>query len=227
MTRHVVVALATAGLAVAFWAGRMDWDATMRTWRAVGDASIVLLFVSLSLGPTARLWRRVGRLLPWRREVGVWCAITAVIHTLLVLDGWVQWDLSRLLGYEYVAELDRTLRLEPGFGLANLVGAVALGWIVVLGITSSDRAVRTLGSSAWKWVHQGAHVIFYLAVLHAAYFLFIHYTASFHREPPPANWFRWPLLVMGVTVVVLQWSAWLVTARRHRRAVLRRDAVRS
>jgi len=67
----------------------MDWDPEMRMWRAFGDASIVLLFASLSLGPAARLWRRFARILPWRREVGVWSAVTGLVHTVLVLDGWV------------------------------------------------------------------------------------------------------------------------------------------
>lgn len=221
--RHVATAAVAAVLIAGFWLGRLDWDPTMRLWRAFGDASIVLLFASLFLGPAARLWRRFGRILPWRREIGVWSAVTALVHTVLVLDGWVQWDPGRLMGYEFVAELDRTLRLEPGFGLANLIGLVAVAWILVLAATSSDWAMRTLGHEAWKWIHQGAHVIFYLAVLHAAYFLFIHYTASFHREPPSPNWFRWPLLVMGITVAALQWMAFVKTARRRRLARLQRE----
>lgn len=223
--RYVATAAVAAVLIAGFWLGRLDWDPTMRLWRAFGDASIVLLFASLFLGPAARLWRRFGRILPWRREIGVWSAVTALVHTVLVLEGWVQWDPGRLMGYEFVAELDRTLRLEPGFGLANLIGLVALAWILVLAATSSNWAMRTLGPEAWKWIHQGAHVIFYLAVLHAAYFLFIHYTASFHREPPSPNWFRWPLLVMGITVAVLQWMAFVKTARRRRLARMQRDGI--
>lgn len=216
--RHLATAAVAALLVAGFWLGRLDWDPTMRMWRAFGDASIVLLFGSLFLGPAARLSRPFARILPWRREVGVWSAVTALVHTVLVVDGWVQWDPGRLMGYEFVAELDRTLRLEPGFGLANLIGLVALVWMLVLAATSSSWAVRTIGPEAWKWIHQGAYVIFYLTVLHAVYFLFIHYTASFHREPPPPNWFRWPLVVMGISIATLQWTAFARTARRRRLA---------
>lgn len=216
-TRHLAVAL-LAGLTTAgFWFGRMDWDPEMRTWRAVGDSSIVLLFGSLAIGPLAKLWRPAARTLPWRRELGVWCAILALVHTILVLWRWVGWDLARLMGYEVIPELGRSARLEPGFGLANLIGLVAVVWALVLAVTSSNRAVRWLGSPAWKWMHQGAYVIFYLAVLHAVYFLFMHYTASFHREVPEPNWFRWPLLVMGLGVAALQWVAFARTVQRRKK----------
>lgn len=214
--RHAVVALIAAALIGAFWFGRMDWDAEMRTWRAFGDAAIVLLFASLALGPMARLWRRAGRALRWRRELGVWFAVAALVHATLILNGWVQWDFGRFTGYEFVPQLGRTARIEPGFGLANLIGLVALTWGLVLAATSSNRAVRALGPAAWKWLHHGAYVVFYLAVLHAVYFLFIHYTLSFHRMPPPPNWFRWPLLVMGLAVAGLQWAAFVATVRRRK-----------
>lgn len=214
--RHVVTSVLTALLLAGFWASRPEWSPDMRLWRAVGDTAIALLFVSLALGPAAKLFSGTGRLLPWRRPIGVWAALTATVHAVLVLNGWARWSVRRLLGYEFIPELGREVRLEPGFGLANLVGLVALGWMLVLLATSSDRALRFLGPAAWKWLHQGAYVVFYLAVLHAVYFLFIHYTQSFHRAPAPENWFRVPLLVLGATVLALQWAAFTRTVARRR-----------
>lgn len=216
LLRHAAVAVASALLVSIFWSTRMEWDAEMRTWRAFGDAAIVLLFVTLALGPAARLWRPLTKALPWRRETGIWSAVTALIHTILILNGWVRWDWSLFLGYELVPQLGRVARLEPGFGLANLVGLVALVWTLILAATSSDTATRLLGPAAWKWLHSGAYIVFYLAVLHTVYFLFIHFTPSFHRLPPPENWFRWPLLAMGVIVVGLQVAAFVKTVRRRR-----------
>lgn len=216
LTRHAVMAAVTAVLVWVFWTSRPEWSPDMRLWRAVGDAAVVLLFGSLVLGPAVRLWNPAARLLPWRRQVGVWAGLTAIGHALLVIDGWAQWSLRRFLGYEFIPQLEREARLEPGFGLANLIGLVALVWMVVLLATSSDRAVRRLGPGAWKWVHNGANVVFYLTVLHAAYFLFLHYTLSFHRQPAPENWFRWPLLTLGSTVLALQWAAFAASVRRRR-----------
>lgn len=215
--RHVIVFLVAGLLLLAFWSSRPEWSSEMRLWRAVGDAAVILLFASLAIGPLARLYGRAGRLVAWRRQVGIWAAILAVLHALLILDGWTQWSVQRFLGYEVVPQLGREARMEPGFGLANLVGIVALAWLLILLATSSDRALRFLGPPAWKWVHHGSYVVFYLVLLHSVYFLFMHYTLSFHRPPAPPNWFRWPLLLLGLLVLALQWSSFWRTTRRRKR----------
>ncbi|WP_341360957.1 ferric reductase-like transmembrane domain-containing protein [Georgenia sp. M64] len=214
--RHSVLAVATLVLVFAFWRSRMEWTPDMRLWRALGDAAVVLLFASLAMGPAARLSAVAARALSWRRQVGVWAALAAFAHSLLTIDGWARWSVRRFLGYEFVPELGREVRLEPGFGLANLIGLVAAGWLLVLLATSSDRAVRWLGPRGWKWLHGGSHVVFYLVVLHAGYFLFMHYTASFHRAVPAENWFRFPMLVLAAMVLVLKWAAFTRTIRRSR-----------
>lgn len=214
--RHGVLAVVTGLLVAVFWWSRMEWSPDMRLWRAVGDTAIVLLFASLALGPASRLSSFAAKALPWRRQVGVWAGLAAVTHSLLVINGWARWSVRRFLGYEFVPQLGREVRLEPGFGLANLIGLVAVAWLLALLATSSDRAVRLLGPRAWKWLHGGSHVVFYLAVLHSGYFLFLHYTASFHRAVPPENWFRFPLLVLAVAVLVLQWAAFGRTVLRRR-----------
>ena len=222
--RHAVTVAATALLLLGFWFSRMEWSPDMRLWRAVGDVAAVLLFASLALGPATRLFRPLGRLLPWRRQIGIWAGLAALVHGLLVIDGWARWSLQRFLGYEFIPQLGREVRLESGFGLANLVGVVALVWMLVLLATSSDRAVRFLGQGAWKWLHTGAYVVFYLVVLHSAYFLFMHYTLSFHREPAPENWFRFPLVLLGLTVVALQAAAFAQTVRRRRSRAAEEEA---
>ncbi|GAA1223864.1 hypothetical protein GCM10009655_23620 [Rhodoglobus aureus] len=214
--RHVTMAVVTALLVFGFWSTRMEWTADMRLWRAIGDAAIVLLFAALALGPAAKLSARAGNGLSWRRPLGIWAALAALTHTVLIIDGWAQWSIQRFLGFEYVPQLGREARLEPGFGLANLIGLVAVIWMAVLLATSSDRAVRYLGPAGWKWVQSGVYIVFYLSVLHSGYFLFLHYTASFHRTVPDPNWFRFPLLALGAIVVVLQWWAFTRSVRQHR-----------
>ena len=214
--RHLVAAALSLALLLAFWWSRPEWSPEMRLWRAVGDTSAVLLFLTLALGPLAKFSSGAGKALPWRRQLGVWAALTGILHGFLIIDGWARWSLRRFLGYEFVPQLEREVRLEPGFGLANLMGVVALVWMALLLATSSDRAVRLLGPLAWKWLQGGSYVVFYLVALHAAYFLFLHYTASFHRMPPEPNWFRFPLLTLAVAVFLLQWAAFARTVRRRR-----------
>lgn len=214
--RHALVAVLSVLVSFPFWMGRPNWDPEMRLWRAIGDGSFVLLFATLAIGPLARHWRVATRMLPWRRELGIWYTVLALVHTLLILDGWVRWEWMSFFGFQFIEQLGRFARVEPGFGLSNLVGIVAIGISLVLLVTSSDWAVRRLGGSSWKWLHYGAYVVFYLVALHSLYFLFMHYLESFHRRvPDDLNWFRYPFLVATSLVLYLQMSAFLITVRNR------------
>ncbi len=208
LIRHAVVALVSTALVGFFWATRSNWVADMRLWKAVGDAAYVLLLASLTLGPLTRLVPATRGWLRWRRQIGIWFALAATLHGGLILNGWARWSLRRFLGYEFVPQLNREARLEPGFGLANLIGIVALILALVLAATSSDRALRRLGRPAWSWLHRLTQTILVLSLLHGSYFLFIHFTLSFHKAAPPdLDWFRLPFLITGLGVVALQATA--------------------
>ncbi len=214
--RHGIVAAGAAGLVAIFWAARSNWVAEMRLWKAVGDAAYVLLLLALILGPLARLFPSTRSWLRWRRQIGIWFALAATLHGVLILNGWARWSLRRFLGYEFVPQLGREARLEPGFGLANLIGLTALVLALILAATSSDLAMRLLGRPAWTWLHRLSETVLVLSLLHGGYFLFIHYTESFHKQPPPnLDWFRMPFLLAGLSVLALQALAF---ARRGRSA---------
>jgi methionine sulfoxide reductase heme-binding subunit len=216
LRKNFVVAFFGALISYGFWLSRPDWDPEMRFWRAVGDGSLILLVLALALGPLARLSPVFGRWLSYRRELGVWFGLFALLHTLLILNGWARWSALKFLGYEYIPELNRVARLEPGFGLANILGLVAMLLTLVLMATSTDYALRKLGGSAWKFLQLSAYTVFYLVVLHTAYFLFMHYTQSFHRNVPEnPNWFRFPFLVITGLVIVLQSVSYLKSLRRQ------------
>ena len=222
--RHAVIVTASLVLIGLFWQGRLDWDPEMRLWRAVGDASLILLYAALAIGPAVRLFpgRVVGSLLPLRRQAGIWFGVLAFVHAALIWDGWARWDVDRLLGYEFIPQLGRLARLEPGFGLANLLGIAALLITLPLLVTSADWAVNKLGGSAWKFLHYGTYVIFWLVVLHTAYFLFMHYAPSFHRPvPPDANWFRVPFVWLTLLVGLLQTAAFAKTVLGQRSRLAR------
>ena len=204
LVRHLVVAVSSVGLVGIFWATRSNWDSEMRLWKAVGDAAFVLLVAALAIGPIARLVRSARGLLRWRRQLGIWFALTATLHAVLILNGWARWSLRRFLGYEFIPQLGREARLEPGFGLANLIGSVALVLALILAATSSDWAMRRLGRPSWVWLHRLAHTVLVLSLLHGSYFLFIHFTESFHKATPPdLDWFRIPFLITGLAVIGL------------------------
>jgi len=200
----------------------------MRLWKAVGDASYVLLLVTLILGPLAKLVPVTRSWVKWRRQIGIWFALTASLHGFLILDGWARWSLRRFLGYEFIPQLGREVRLEPGFGMANIVGVTALVLALVLAATSSDFALRRLGRPAWSWLHRLAQTVLVLSLLHGAYFLFIHYTPSFHKAPIPSlDWFRMPFLLAGLGVIALQATAFMNAAVRTEPAAAKSGQARS
>lgn len=216
--RHLLVALLSLGIYYLFWLSRPDWSPEHRLWRGTGDASFVLLFLALMIGPLSNLWKFAQRFLSWRRELGIWFAVVAVIHGFVILDGWLQWSLMRMMGYEFVPQLERYALVEPGFGLANLMGLTALFFALVLAATSSDRMVNFLGVDSWKWLHYFAYVVFYISTLHAIYFLFLHFGLSGHRPAPDPNWFRWPMVGMALSVVLFQIIGFISVVRRNRKS---------
>ncbi|MDP3137730.1 MAG: hypothetical protein Q8N17_15530, partial [Burkholderiaceae bacterium] len=126
LVRHVAVAFLATGLVLGFAAVHIDFSPMHRWNRAFGDASMVLVALSVGLGPLARFLRGVVRVLPFRRELGIYACLLAIVHAAVILIGWVQWDLMRLFGFEWHPELLTYVMLQHGFGLANAIGLAAL-----------------------------------------------------------------------------------------------------
>ncbi len=219
-TRHLLVSAVAFFLTFVFWLAHYDWDPDMRLWRAFGDAGYSLLFVTLIIGPLSKLWKRSTFLLSWRREIGIWFAVLAVTHGILIANGWANWDVAKFFGYEFIPQLGRIARLEPGFGLANTLGFVAFLWIAVLALTSSNRAMKWLGASSWNWIHTGSYIVFYLVAIHTSYFLFMHYTESFHKTVPPQSTFVIPFIIMSVTILVLQISSYIKVVKSKNKRIV-------
>jgi len=222
LLRHAVMGGIGAGLVYLVWKLNGTWSPDMRLWKAFGGAAFFLLWFAVFIGPVSRLWKGLVRFVPWRREAGIWVAVLGLVHGYLVLDGWVRWSAWSLLGYAYIPELETYLRSEPGFGLANLMGLLALLFIVILAATSFDKAVAFLGIGSWKWLHGFAYVAFYVIALHVVYFAFIHFTPSPERvlmglpTNYPPNPLRFYYLAAILSVFLAQASAFAATVRRER-----------
>lgn len=206
------------------WSVNGTWSLDMRLWKAFGGGSFFLLWFAVVIGPIARLWSPLQYLLSYRREAGVWFFLIALVHGYLVLDGWVRWSVWEFFGYEYVPQADMYLLAESGFGLANLVGIVALTFALALAATSFDRSVNFLGVASWKWLHSFSYVVFYLTALHTIYFAFIQYSPSLLRavlgQPTnyPDNPLKWYYLALFLSVFIAQAVAFAITVRKQRTA---------
>ncbi|MDA7429206.1 ferric reductase-like transmembrane domain-containing protein [Primorskyibacter aestuariivivens] len=217
LSRHVIVLALAILLGYALLLSRSEWSEMHRYNRAVGDVSLILLSMAMAIGPVLRLtnWKWVRRLLLYRRELGIWSVVAAFIHTAIILIGWVELDLWRLFGFEFHPELQQYVMVRHGFALANALGVVALLYGFVLAGTSNDLSQRVLGASVWKFLQQGAYVLWWLVIIHTGYFLFVHFL-DFHRAIPAPNWAQLPFVGLVLTVILIQSAATVGTWRRQR-----------
>jgi len=213
-TRHLVSLLIAVVGTYAFLVSRAEWSEMHRWNRAVGDMSVVMVAFAMAFGPLSRLLPKMRIVIPWRREFGIYGVALAVVHTAIILVGWVQWDLMRLFGYE-LHPSGIYVMLQHGFGLANIIGIIALVYGLVLAISSSNWCQRLLGGAVWKYLQQSAYVLWALIVVHTAYFLYLHFQ-DFHRNTPEPNWAQIPFIVLVLLVIALQFGASYKTWRQKR-----------
>ena len=179
-------------------------DATPETaiLRALGATALVLLHLTLAIGPLARLDRRWLPLLYNRRHLGVITALLGTIHGSFAL---VQFhalgDTSPFLSAltaEGFAARGSDLPFQP-FGVAALLV------LILLASTSHDGWQAVLGPHAWKRLHLGAYIAYGLLGVHVAF-------GALRAEPTP--WLAVALLAGAVTLSALHLAAWWTDRRR-------------
>ena len=196
--RHTLVGTLAVLLVSLFWFSYLEQSGSKAAlWRAFADTAFIFLFITLLIGPLTVLWEPALKVLTWRREFGIWFAILALCHGFLIVSGLFRWDVISTLS-------------QGGLGLANLMGATALFFALILAVTSSDMAVKFLGISSWKWLHTLSYVIFYLVGFHAIHNLFI-------SPLSPEHWFRYIFLIMLFAVPILQLSAFIKIVSSNRK----------
>jgi methionine sulfoxide reductase heme-binding subunit len=117
----------------------------------IGDWTLRLLLITLAITPAQRILH-YPRLVLARRTLGVACAVYACLHiSLYVLDQ--HFDLIKV-----GSEIVRRVYL--------VIGALALSGLIALAVTSTEAAVRRLGSQRWNRLHRLIYPIALLASVH-------------------------------------------------------------
>jgi sulfoxide reductase heme-binding subunit YedZ len=133
-------------------------------------AALAFVVASLALGPY-RVWRRLANPVSFdlRRDVGIWVAILALIHTGLGLT-------VHLRGRMWMYFLDRIhpvhIQLST-FGLANYLGAAATFIFAVLLFVSNDFSLRQLGIRRWKSIQRWSYVAAASTAIHGFAYQFV------------------------------------------------------
>jgi nitrite reductase/ring-hydroxylating ferredoxin subunit/DMSO/TMAO reductase YedYZ heme-binding membrane subunit len=139
----------------------------MRTW---GTCAFLMITFILAIGPLARLDRRWLPVLYNRRHFGVLFFFVALGHGKAVIDYYHAWG---IFGGDTLDKVASALAHDTGVSAGvlpfPLFGIVALGWFLVMAVTSHDFWQKLLGPIVWKSIHMGVYGAYGAVVLHVAY----------------------------------------------------------
>ena len=131
--------------------------------RAFGLAAMVLLFITLSIGPLARLSDRFKPLLYNRRHMGVTVFFLGLIHASLVLLWYHGFSDTNV----FVSLLSTNPNYDRIYGFPfEALGLGALLILFVMAATSHDFWLDLLGAPVWKLIHMLVYPAFALLVGH-------------------------------------------------------------
>lgn len=116
-----------------------------------GSWAVRLMFLSLAMTPARRIFN-LPRLILMRRTLGVAAFGYALVHFGLYIGG------EKLDLWKVASEI--ALRVYLTIGFVAFVGLLALA------VTSTDAAIRRLGSERWNALHRVVYAIALLAIVH-------------------------------------------------------------
>ena len=185
-TRHVTLAALAIAITCLAYAATPPPDVRHRLSMATAYTGLILLAVSLWIGPWNVLRRRPNPVsFDLRRDIGIWTGILAVLHTIIGLTVHLR---GRM--WKYFLKSLHPLKLQnTQFGFANFTGlGAALLFLMLLAI-SNDFSLRSLKTRRWKSLQRWTYAAFLLSVAHG-----IAYQMIEKRRVP------WVLVVAGLMI---------------------------
>jgi sulfoxide reductase heme-binding subunit YedZ len=163
---HLPLALLSAGIVWLLYVTRPYPDMLTRLSFSTAWPALVLLTVTLIIGPWRTLTRKSPVLsLDLRRDIGIWAGILGVLHAgvgqCVHLRGrpWLYYI------YEKTQEHFLPIRYDM-FGFSNFTGLFAALILLTLLATSNDASLRKLSLPGWKSLQRWNYACFALTVLH-------------------------------------------------------------
>ncbi len=164
---HLPLGLASGAAVAALWEARPVSDWVTRLSFATAYPALALMALTLMTGPWNLL---AGRRNPvssdLRRDVGIWAGVLALAHTVVGQN--VHLRGRPWLYYVYGPwEHGHWFPLRHDlFGFNNDTGLLSALVVVALLATSSDWALRRLGTPEWKRLQRWNYAAFALAAAH-------------------------------------------------------------
>lgn len=132
--------------------GRLGANPVNFAIRTTGILSLIFLCLTLLVTPIVKISRQSG-LSQFRRLLGLCAFYYATAHFLI------------FFGFDRGAKVGDTFS-EIFKRKYLMVGILALGLMVPLAVTSTDRMIRRIGGARWKMIHRVTYIVAIAAVLH-------------------------------------------------------------
>lgn len=211
VTHHLPIGCISVGAAVLLYVTRPYPDVITRLSFATAYPALVLIGLTLMIGP----WRMLRRLpvqssMDLRRDFGIWAGMFGVFHA--VVGNFVHLRGRPWLYYIY--ENWQEKHVQPfrydTFGIANETGLIAALILLALLATSNDAALRKLGTPGWKKLQRWVYVCFALTAVHTLIYLMGIKNVNV------------PWLVVATAAILFTVAfQWIGYARRRRATALR------
>ena len=130
----------------------------------LGYFALLLLVATLLIGPLNLARKRRNPVnLNLRRDVGIWCGITSLLHVFFAFQ---IYEKGNIFGY-FVQQDQPGLALQTNlFGLSNVVGLAATLIMLMLLMLSNDLSLKFLKGKRWKFLQRFNYPLFALTIAH-------------------------------------------------------------
>jgi sulfoxide reductase heme-binding subunit YedZ len=169
LKKHYLPLLALTLIAgLFFYFNRGNRNAITFVTQASGYLSLVLLSISLILGPVNIFLKNLNPVSTYfRRDLSITGGLLAILHSIAGL-------FVHLRGKTWLYFLNEnasghSIRLD-NFGLANYTGLIAALIIILLIITSNDYMLRELKPARWKNIQRLSYLMFILIIIHCYFY---------------------------------------------------------
>ncbi|MBI3529609.1 MAG: hypothetical protein HY067_16775 [Betaproteobacteria bacterium] len=173
ITRHIILFLASGVTGAAFYLVLETDDPIWWLSMASAYGSLVLLALSLMIGPWNLLRGRPNPISGYlRRDIGIWAGVLGVVHVVFGLQVhfggkmWLYFLPPGLATFPFPLRISQWVPV----GLTNYAGLVATLIMLLLLCLSNDASLRAFGASRWKslqrWNYWGALLVVAHGVLY-------------------------------------------------------------
>jgi methionine sulfoxide reductase heme-binding subunit len=166
ITRHFVLFLLSCVTAAGFYLILAPDDLIWWLSMASAYGSLVLLALSLMIGPWYKLRGRPNPVSGYlRRDIGIWAGILGIVHVVAGLQVHMGGKILLYFLPPGLASFPFPLRVSQwiAFGSTNYLGLGATLVLLLLLSLSNDASLRAFGASRWKslqrWNYAGALLV--------------------------------------------------------------------